>query len=119
MFKSKVASPETFDPYESREDRMLLFKIMIKCSDVSNPTKDLSLYKPWCRLIMAEFMMQGDMEKKLNIPVSPYMDRESVNVPSCQIGFIDYVVQPLFGALDSYQPIPAVINRLGKNREYW
>ncbi|KAJ3271429.1 cAMP-specific 3',5'-cyclic phosphodiesterase 4D [Terramyces sp. JEL0728] len=119
MFKSKVASAETFDPYETREDRMLLFKIMIKCSDVSNPTKDLPIYKQWTRLIMTEFVCQGDLEKKLNLPVSPYMDRDNVNVASCQIGFIDYVVQPLFGALDSYQTIPSITSRLAKNREYW
>jgi hypothetical protein len=125
MFKSKVmfiltlANSETFDPYESREDRLLLFKIMIKCSDVSNPTKELSIYKPWCKLIMAEFMNQGDLEKKLNIPVSPYMDRDNVNYASCQIGFIDFVVQPLYAAFVSYQPLPNIINQLSKNREYW
>jgi hypothetical protein len=59
------------------------------------------------------------MEKRLNIPVSPYMDRENPNVPGNQIGFIDYVVQPIFGALDTYQSIPSIIGRLAKNREYW
>nr|KAJ3423179.1 cAMP-specific 3',5'-cyclic phosphodiesterase 4D [Polyrhizophydium stewartii] len=115
----QVASSETFDPYETREDRMLLYKIMMKCSDVSNPSKDMSLYEPWCRLIMDEFFLQGDMEKKLNLPVSPYMDRDNVNVPSSQIGFIDYVVMPLFDALDKFQPIPNILNRLQRNREYW
>ncbi|KAI8893380.1 hypothetical protein BC833DRAFT_531834 [Globomyces pollinis-pini] len=119
MFKSKTANIDTFDPDEVREDRMLLFKIMIKCSDVSNPTKDMSIYKPWVKLIMQEFMMQGDLEKQLGIPVSPYMDRDNVNVPNCQVGFIDFVVQPLFGALDTYQPLPQIISRLAKNREYW
>jgi hypothetical protein len=128
MFKSKVfyvdlnfkvASPDTYDPYENRDDRMLLYKILIKCSDVSNPTKDLPIYKSWSRLITAEFYSQGDMEKRLNIPVSPYMDRENPNVPGNQIGFIDYVVQPIFGALDTYQSIPSIIGRLAKNREYW
>jgi 3'5'-cyclic nucleotide phosphodiesterase len=98
---------------------MLLYKILMKCSDVSNPTKELSICLPWTRLIMEEFMNQGDMEKKLNIPVSPYMDRDTPNVPSCQTGFIDYVVQPLFVSLDSYQPIPNILARLAKNREYW
>ena len=119
MFKTKVGSIETFDPFENREDRMLLYKIMIKCSDVSNPTKDMQLYDPWCRLILEEFMRQGDMEKKLGLPVSPYMDRDNVNVPSSQIGFIDYVVSPLFDALDKYIPVPSVIKSLSRNREYW
>ena len=98
---------------------MLLFKIMIKCSDVSNPTKDQSIAMPWTKRIMNEFQNQGDMEKKLNIPVSPYMDRDNQNVASCQIGFIDFVVQPLFNALDSFQPIPLHLNSLKKNRDYW
>lgn len=98
---------------------MLLYKILIKCSDVSNPTKDLSICLPWTRLIMSEFMSQGDMEKKLGIPVSPYMDRDNQNVPSCQTGFIDYVVQPLFVALDTFQTVPNILSRLTKNREYW
>ncbi|KAJ1334850.1 hypothetical protein BSLG_008004 [Batrachochytrium salamandrivorans] len=119
MFKAKVASSETFDPYETREDRMLLYKIMIKCSDVSNPSKDMHLYESWCRLISEEFYLQGDMEKKLSLPVSPYMDRENVNIPSSQVGFIDYVVMPLFDALDKFQPIPSILNRLQRNREYW
>ncbi|KAI8925661.1 hypothetical protein BC831DRAFT_400936 [Entophlyctis helioformis] len=119
MFKAKVASSETFDPYETREDRMLLYKIMMKCSDVSNPSKDMALYEPWCRLILEEFYRQGDLEKKLSLPVSPYCDRDNVNVPSSQIGFIDYVVMPLFDALDKFLPIPSILNRLQRNREHW
>jgi 3'5'-cyclic nucleotide phosphodiesterase len=119
MFKAKISSIETFDPYETREDRMLLYKIMIKCSDVSNPSKDMSLYEPWCKLIMEEFVRQGDMEKNLGIPVSPYMDRDNMNVPSCQLGFMDYVVIPLFDSLDRYIPIPNITKTLTKNREYW
>ena len=119
IFKSKAASPETFDPFENREDRMLLYKILIKCSDVSNPTKDLSICIPWTKMICAEFVSQGDMERKLNLPISPYCDRMNLNIPSSQIGFIDYVVQPLFSALDTFQPIPSIISRLAINREYW
>jgi 3'5'-cyclic nucleotide phosphodiesterase len=98
---------------------MLLYKILIKCSDVSNPTKDLSICLPWTKMILAEFVSQGDMEKKLNLPISPYCDRTNLNIPSSQIGFIDYVVQPLFSALDTFQPIPSIVSRLAINREYW
>lgn len=119
MFKAKITNIETFDPTESREDRMLLYKIMIKCSDVSNPSKDLMLYEPWCKLIMEEFVRQGDMEKKLGLPVSPYMDRDNMNVPSCQLGFMDYVVMPLFDSFDRYIQIPDIVKNLQKNREHW
>lgn len=98
---------------------MLLYKIMIKCSDVSNPTKELNIYEPWVRLIMEEFVRQGDLERELNIPVSAYMDRNNMNVASSQIGFIDYVVNPLFEAFDKYIPIPNAVKTLQRNRDYW
>ncbi|KAJ3060899.1 hypothetical protein HK102_009319 [Quaeritorhiza haematococci] len=47
------------------------------------------------------------------------MDRESVNVPSCQIGFIDYLVLPLFEAWDKFVAVPEVLENLRKNRELW
>ena len=119
MFKAKVSTIETFDPYETREDRMLLYKIMIKCSDVSNPTKELTLMEPWCKGVIEEFLRQGDMEKKLGLPVSPNMDRDFLNVPASQIAFIDYIVTPLFDSLDKFISIPTITKMLGKNREHW
>ncbi|KAI8838979.1 hypothetical protein BC829DRAFT_454155 [Chytridium lagenaria] len=117
MFKNKVA--QVFDPEDSREDRILLWKVLMKCSDVSNPTKEWSIYFKWCQLVLEEFMRQGDMEKRLNIPVSPYMDRDSLNVPSSQVGFIDYVILPLFEAYDKYIPIPHIMDDLRRNRDHW
>lgn len=119
MFKSKISNLESFNPNEKRDDRILLFKMMIKCADVSNPTKEMSIYDGWTRLITQEFMAQGDRERGLGLPISPYMDRENVNVPSCQVGFIDYVVSPLFDAFDKYIAIPNIKKRMASNREYW
>jgi hypothetical protein len=33
---------------------------MVHCSDLSNPTKPLSVYKLWVDRIMEEFFRQGD-----------------------------------------------------------
>ena len=119
MYKTKMTSVGTFDPVENREDRTLLYKIIMKCSDVSNPSKKLEIYDPWCGMILEEFYRQGDQERNLGLPISPYCDRGNVNVPSCQIGFIDYVVSPLFEAFNSFQPIPTLLTQLSQNREYW
>ncbi|KAJ3415184.1 Calcium/calmodulin-dependent 3',5'-cyclic nucleotide phosphodiesterase 1B [Chytridiales sp. JEL 0842] len=117
MFKSKVA--QDFDPFDRREDRILLMKMMMKLSDVSNPSKEWPIYYKWCNLILQEFWRQGDMEKSLNLTVSPYMDRDNTNVPSSQIGFIDYVIIPLFEAYEKYSPIPHMMMNLTRNREHW
>ncbi|KAI9338397.1 hypothetical protein DFJ73DRAFT_620658, partial [Zopfochytrium polystomum] len=117
LFKTKVT--QSFNPTESREDRLLLFKILMKISDVSNPTKEWSLYFRWSTLVLEEFMHQGDKERALGIPISPYMDRETLNVPSSQIGFIDFVIAPLFDAFEKFEPIPGLLANLRRNKEHW
>ena len=37
---------------------------MVHCSDLSNPTKPLKLYRLWVDRIMDEFFMQGDKVKR-------------------------------------------------------
>lgn len=55
-FKSKLAG-NGFDP-KDRKDRMLLMQIAIKCADISNPTKDVSLCNQWAARVMEEFYRQ-------------------------------------------------------------
>ncbi|KAJ3031433.1 UNVERIFIED_CONTAM: hypothetical protein HDU68_004123 [Siphonaria sp. JEL0065] len=116
-FKNKIA--QAFDPKESREDRIILLKILMKCADVSNPTKEWPIYYEWAFRCLEEFMRQGDMEKSLNLPVSPFMDRDNINIPSSQIGFMDYVLLPLFEAVNKYIEIPHILGNLQANREHW
>jgi hypothetical protein len=93
QFKAKTS--QEFNPAIVHDDKLLLFKILMKISDVSNPTKEWNIYHRWCELVLEEFMRQGDKEKALGLPISPYMDRETLNIPSSQIGFIDYVSDSL------------------------
>ncbi|KAJ3074827.1 hypothetical protein HDU98_010096 [Podochytrium sp. JEL0797] len=116
-FKNKIA--QAFDPKESREDKIILLKILMKCADVSNPTKEWPIYFEWADRVLEEFMRQGDKEKNLNLPVSPFMDRDNINIPSSQIGFMDYVLLPLFEAVNKYIEIPHILGNLQANREHW
>lgn len=116
-FKAKCT--QEFNPLEVVEDKLLLFRLLIKISDVSNPTKDWDIYHRWCELVLDEFMSQGDKEKALGIPVSPYMDRDSLNIPSSQIGFIDYVIIPLFEAYEKFDSNPSAMTTLLSNKERW
>ena len=40
---------------------------MVHCSDLSNPTKPLELYKEWVDRLMDEFWAQGDRVRRINI----------------------------------------------------
>ena len=91
----------------------------MKCADVSNPTEDFGLYKEWCTRVLDEMLLQGDREKSLGLPVSPFMDRDTLNVPSSQIGFIEFVIYPLFDAFKKYVNAQHCLEGLDRNRQYW
>lgn len=39
---------------------------------------------------------QSDREKSEGLPVAPFMDRDKVTKPTAQIGFIKFVLIPMF-----------------------
>ena len=43
---------------------------------------------------------QSDREKSEGLPVAPFMDRDKVSKPTAQIGFIKFVLIPLFELLN-------------------
>jgi len=98
-FKKKLLDTLTCN---TREDRLLLMQMLIKCCDVSNPTKKKPIYKGWINRVMSEFFSQGDREKQLNMTVSAFCNRDNANVYSCQKGFIDFVAAPIFEAVGEY-----------------
>jgi hypothetical protein len=106
----------TFDPFGSPDDKSILMQMLMKCSDVSNPTKEWPLYQEWINRILQEFYNQGDLEKKLGLPISPFMNRESIG-PSAQKGFIEYIVYPLFEALESWTDISEIKGNLDSSRD--
>ena len=51
--------------------------------------------------LMTIQLPQSDAEKLEGLPVAPFMDREKVTKPSAQVGFIKFVLIPLYEALAS------------------
>ena len=70
--------------------------LLLHAVDVSHPTKSWELHKEWTARCMEEFFRQGDKERELGLDISPLCDRDSTQVPQSQIGFINYIVSPLF-----------------------
>ncbi|KAI8813746.1 hypothetical protein BJ742DRAFT_672305 [Cladochytrium replicatum] len=118
-FKNKLNGPG-FN-FDIRADRKLLLNMAIKCSDVNNPAKRLDQCKKWTELIMEEFFAQGDEERRRGVPVSMFMNREATDIPKCQIGFIEFIVQPLFEAWAGFMQEDAavVMANIHNNKQYW
>ena len=58
---------------------------MVHCSDLSNPTKGLELYKKWLGRLMEEFFRQGDMERERGLELSPMCDKITATIEKSQV----------------------------------
>ncbi|XP_051565861.1 high affinity cGMP-specific 3',5'-cyclic phosphodiesterase 9A-like isoform X3 [Myxocyprinus asiaticus] len=103
-FKQKV---DKFD-FTNEEHVTCLKMVLIKCCDISNEVRPMEVAEPWVDCLLEEYFMQvkflslntplkqSDREKAEGLPVAPFMDREKVTKPTAQIGFIKFVLIPMF-----------------------
>ncbi|KAL0246321.1 hypothetical protein GEMRC1_007533 [Eukaryota sp. GEM-RC1] len=122
-FKLMVNSLDT----ESETDlddssRKLLAFIVIKCADISNPYRQHELAYTWSLRAMEEFYRQGDRERALGLPISAFYDRQHPQESKCQVGFIDFLVSPLYEQLYQLMPDSTVSSfkqLVANNRQFW
>ena len=126
-------------------DRIQVLQNMVHCADLSNPTKPLAAYKLWVERIMEEFFQQGDKERSAGMDISPMCDRYNATIEksqvryskhsmhpvlhivnmftmfSLQVGFIDYIVHPLWETwADLVQPdAQDILDTLEENRDWY
>jgi len=102
------------------EQRQLWLNVLIHAADLSNTVRPWEIAKKWSDLVVEEFFLQGDLEKKNKLPVSPNMDREQAHQCQISLGFGDLVVKPYFErfALFLY-PAKIFLEMLADNREAW
>uniref|UniRef100_A0A8C3X5D1 Phosphodiesterase n=1 Tax=Catagonus wagneri TaxID=51154 RepID=A0A8C3X5D1_9CETA len=100
-FKEKL---EDFD-YSNEEHLTLLKMILIKCCDISNEVRPMEVAEPWVDCLLEEYFMQSDREKSEGLPVAPFMDRDKVTKATAQIGFIKFVLIPMFEMVTKLFPV--------------
>uniref|UniRef100_A0A5F9CR34 Phosphodiesterase n=1 Tax=Oryctolagus cuniculus TaxID=9986 RepID=A0A5F9CR34_RABIT len=99
----------------------IVLQNMVHCADLSNPTKPLQLYRQWTDRIMEEFFRQGDRERERGMEISPMCDKHNASVEKSQVGFIDYIVHPLWETwADLVHPdAQDILDTLEDNREWY
>nr|XP_061778802.1 cAMP-specific 3',5'-cyclic phosphodiesterase 4B-like isoform X1 [Nerophis lumbriciformis] len=102
-------------------ERMQVLRNMVHCADLSNPTKTLMLYRQWTERIMEEFFRQGDKERERGMEISAMCDKHTASVEKSQVGFIDYIVHPLWETwADLVHPdAQELLDTLEENREWY
>lgn len=81
---SAAASLKMSDP----ENRLFILKIALKCADLGNPCRSWELSRRWSELICSEFYRQGDFERQLNLPVTPFCNRYEASMAKIQTGSV-------------------------------
>lgn len=114
--------PALTTPEEVTNYHLFLMESILHGSDISNPCKPKHIMLEWTQRVLEEFWTQGDEEIRLGLDVSPLCDRESgsKNVPKGQIGFITFVVEPYFNALQRIIPeAQEAVDTLAQNKLFW
>ena len=108
------------DPVTNFNTKQDFLNILVHAADISNPTKPLDIYKIWAQRCVDEFFRQGDMEKRLGLPVSFNCDRNTVSLSQSQLGFIDAIVLPLFSVINEFFPgLNFTLKNLDTNEKYF
>ena len=91
-------------------------------ADISNCSRPKGLYLRWAEKIAQEFYAQGDIEKRLDLSVSPFMDRKkhAVDFAKGQMSFMNYIVLPMFDDVAQILPcLQPLVVQCASNRAIW
>ncbi|KAK4046188.1 3',5'-cyclic-nucleotide phosphodiesterase [Microbotryomycetes sp. JL201] len=96
MERRGPANPESLEA-----DRLLLCSGLMKCADISNPTRPHRISRAWSTALLQEWTMQASIEAHFNLPISVMsIDPSDTKAQAkSQIGFIDLFAKPLFAAM--------------------
>ncbi|XP_039450260.1 high affinity cAMP-specific and IBMX-insensitive 3',5'-cyclic phosphodiesterase 8 isoform X1 [Culex pipiens pallens] len=106
--------------HDNEDNQILVRRMLIKCADVSNPTRPLKFCVEWARRIAEEYFTQTDEEKRKNLPiVMPMFDRTTCSISKSQIGFIEYIIHDMMDAWNSFIEMPEIIRYMEHNYSKW
>merc|ERR1719453_557357 len=103
-----------------QKDKSKWLELFLHFADVSNPLKPFKIYHAWALRVLDEFFAQGDEEKRLGLPVGILNDRDKVNRPGSQHGFINFLDAPLVTATVRLFPtLQDLHTQMGLNLGSW
>jgi len=104
----------------SEEQRRIILNGLLHAADISNAARPWYICEEWSNRVVEEFWRQGDEEKRLNLTVSPNMDRDRFERNGISIAFNDFITTPFYEVI--YNLIPTFdifVKLLHINRQKW
>jgi high affinity cAMP-specific and IBMX-insensitive 3',5'-cyclic phosphodiesterase 8 len=115
-----ASTDEWMDFLRQSESRATIRCMLIKCSDISNPTRPLHLCQVWAERIADEYFAQTEEEKRRNLPVMmPTFDRVTCNIAKSQISFIDLFLRCMMESWCRFLGLAELMEHLATNYTYW
>lgn len=100
-----------------------MLQIALKCADICKPCRIWEMSKQWSERVCEEFYRQGDLEQKFELEISPLCNQQKDSIPSIQIGFMTYIVEPLFREWARFTGnstlSESMLNHLAHNKAQW
>eukprot|EP01062_Namystynia_karyoxenos_P026957 TRINITY_DN207_c0_g1_i2.p1 TRINITY_DN207_c0_g1~~TRINITY_DN207_c0_g1_i2.p1 ORF type:complete len:1285 (+),score=600.12 TRINITY_DN207_c0_g1_i2:110-3856(+) len=118
-FKKRIEETDS-KLHKIESDVNLGITMCVKLADISNCGRPQKLYHGWCNVIVDEFFQQGDRERLQGMAVSPFMDRFTTVMAKGQIGFMNYIVAPLFECMAEWlEGLSCASSLAEENKGFW
>ena len=86
------------------DEQQSLLNYIMHMADLGHNCKKFEISLQWVKLLSMEFWDQGDKERERGLPISFLCDRNKVDIPSSQIGFLKGFIVSSFDCLVSIFP---------------
>jgi len=102
-------------PGVDNSQAQFLVELLLHAADISGPCMPIDISMRWLKAVHTEFAFQVEDEKRLGLPVTKFMDgmSDAVFAAKSQIGFLDFVMHPL------YDPLWAAFPGMEENRAHF
>ena len=86
------------------DEQQTILNFLIHAADLGHNCKKFNISLQWVKILSEEFWLQGDMEKSKGIPVSFLCDRDKIDIPTSQVGFLRGFIITTFDCLVTMFP---------------
>ena len=102
------------------EEQQILLDYIIHMADLGHNCKKFDISVIWIQLLCEEFWAQGDQERERGLPISFMCDRNNIDVPSSQIGFLKGFILSSFDSLvEMFPKLQFTIDNAQNNIKEW
>ena len=93
MFRTKMIGEDALDNYDCV---VMLLAGTLRVADSAWVSRGPSQgqFMHFCDRFMDQFFVQGDLEKAIGMPASPFCDRDTTNAARVEFGYLVVVAQP-------------------------